>query len=253
MSLKKTTASAKHFESLDSTNAEAIRQLGSGYTGALWIVADEQTSGRGRCGRRWDSPKGNLYASLLLRLNASAGVATQLSFVAALAAYDAIASFLPPARFESLRLKWPNDVMLGSAKVAGILIESLPDAGGNGLAAIVGIGINVSTAPAGTGRPVAALGSDPAACPAVFQALASAFEIWLSRWDEGRGFGGVREAWLAHGHEAGEPIGVSLNGTSIQGRFRGVDQRGALQLETEPGVVITVNAGDIHTAAQSRS
>ncbi len=253
MSLKKTPATVLHFESLDSTNAEALRQLGSGYNGKLWIVADEQTKGRGRGGRRWHSPKGNLYASLLLRLSADAGVATQLSFVAALAAYDAISRFLPPSQLGILRLKWPNDVMLGGAKMAGILIESLAEAGGNGLAAIVGIGINVSVTPTDTGRPVTALGSDPAACTALFEALAAAFEIWLSRWDEGRGFGDVRKAWLAHGHEAGEPIGVSLNGTSIQGKFHGVDQRGALQLETGPGVVITVNAGDIRTSAQSLS
>ena len=125
MTLQKSGFSALHFESLDSTNAEALRQLALGTEGPLWIVADEQTEGRGRAGRRWQSPKGNLYATLGLRPGVSAGVATQLSFVAALAAFDAIASQLPQEQHSSLHLKWPNDVLLSGAKIAGILIESI--------------------------------------------------------------------------------------------------------------------------------
>ncbi len=247
---EKTAPRVLRFESLDSTNEEALRQLEQGPETPLWIVADEQSHGRGRGGRRWHSPKGNLYASLILRLNVSASAATQLSFVAALAAYDAVASELPPGQLGGLRLKWPNDVMLSGAKIAGILIESLAEPKGSGLAAIIGIGINVSAAPPHTGRPVAALGSDPALCTAVFDALAHAFETWLSRWNQGAGFATIREAWLARALALGEPISVNLNGSSIRGTFRGVDERGALQLETPAGVVITLNAGDIYPDAQ---
>ncbi len=229
-----------------------MRQLGPGAEGPFWIVAGEQSEGRGRAGRRWQSPKGNLYATLGLRPGVSAGVATQLSFVAALAAFDAIASQLPVEQLSGLRLKWPNDVLLGGAKIAGILIESITGSNGTGIAVAIGIGINVSLAPHYTGRPVAALGSDPGACAAVFEALARAFEIWLGRWDEGRGFAGIREAWLARAHVIGEPLNVSLNGSSIGGRFHGLDERGALQLVTEAGVVITVNAGDIYPSANAR-
>jgi len=239
-----------HFKSLDSTNEEALRRVASGWEGALWIVADEQSHGRGRGGRSWHSPKGNLYASLLLRLSVSAGVAKQLSFVAALAVYDAIASQLNGDQLPGLRLKWPNDVMLGGAKIAGILIESIAASKGNGLAAIAGVGINVSAAPAGTARPVATLGLDPAACARVFDALAAAFEIWLGRWNEGQGFESIREAWLSRALALNEPISVNLNGSLIRGRFRGVDRGGALQLETAPGVVIIVNAGDMYPDAE---
>jgi BirA family biotin operon repressor/biotin-[acetyl-CoA-carboxylase] ligase len=250
VSPKKNPPRVLHFESLDSTNEEALRQLAAGAEEGLWIVAGEQTKGRGRGGRPWQSPKGNLYASLLLRLNVSATVATQLSFVAALAVHEAISTELTPAQILGLRLKWPNDVMLNGAKIAGILIESLAAPDGKGLAAIVGIGINVSVVPAIPGRLAGVLGREPAACERVFGALTGAFATWLGRWDEGGGFPRIREAWLALAHAPGEPISVNLNGASIQGKFHGVGEGGALQLETSPGVVITVNAGDIYPALQ---
>ncbi|MBI4723535.1 MAG: biotin--[acetyl-CoA-carboxylase] ligase [Rhodomicrobium sp.] len=237
------------FESLDSTNEEALRQLAAGSSGPVWIVAEEQTRGRGRSGRIWQSPKGNLYASLLFKASVSPLAATQLSFVAALATYDAIAKHIEPERLAALRLKWPNDVMLGGAKLAGILIESLPAPEGEGLAVIIGIGINVSEAPVDTGRPVATLGSSASAV-SVFGALAGAFETWLPRWDEGRAFAEIREAWLSRALALNHPITVNLNGNVIRGRFRGIDPAGALQLETEPGVVIKVNAGDIYPDTQ---
>jgi BirA family biotin operon repressor/biotin-[acetyl-CoA-carboxylase] ligase len=239
-----------HFESLDSTNEEALRQLAAGAQDPLWIVAKEQTKGRGRGGRHWQSPKGNLFASLLLRLNVSATVATQLSFVAALAAYDAIATELAAAQIPNLRLKWPNDLMLSGAKIAGILIESLAAPDGKALAVVVGIGINVSVVPTIPGRSAVALGREPAACKRVFEALKNAAAAWLDCWDEGRGFPAIREAWLDLAHAPGEPISVNLNGASIRGKFHGVGEGGGLELETAPGVVITVNAGDIYPGQQ---
>ena len=250
MASEKNAPPVLHFATLDSTNEEALRQLAQGAQSPLWIVADEQARGRGRSGRIWQSPKGNLYASLLLRLNLSASVATQLSFVAALAAFDAIASQLPPQETGSLRLKWPNDVMLGGAKVAGILIESLADPAGSRLAAIAGIGVNVSSAPQTLDRPARALGLAPSACAAIFAALASSFESWLNRWQEGTGFAAIREAWLSRAHAPGEAISVHLNNTPVRGTFLGIDERGALKLETSAGVVITLTAGDIYPDAQ---
>lgn len=157
-----------------------------------------------------------------LRPGVTASSATQLSFVAALAAYDAIASHLPTDQRSALRLKWPNDVLLEGAKIAGILIESMSGPKGTGVAVAIGIGINVAAAPSHTGRPVAALGSDASIGPAVFEALGRAFETWLARWGEGRGFAGIREAWLARAHVMGERLNVSLNGSSIEGRFHGI-------------------------------
>ena len=98
---------------------------------------------------------------------------------------------------------------------------------------------------------MAALGLAPSARGTVFETLASAFETWLARWDAGRGFADIREAWLARAHVIGEPLNVSLNGSSIGGRFHGLDERGALQLETNAGAVITVSAGDIYPAPRA--
>ncbi len=237
------------FESIDSTNEEALRRLSAGERSPLWIVADEQRRGRGRSGRRWHSPKGNLYATLVIETGVSPAVATQLSFVAALAVHDAVAAHLPAGQIPRLRLKWPNDVMLGGAKLAGILLESLASPKGKRLAVIIGIGINVAHAPQETERAVATLGLEPPAVAQVFASAAAAFDEWLARWDEGHGFPAIREAWLGRALALNEPISVNLNGSAIRGRFRGVDAAGALQLETEPGVVITVTAGDIYPDA----
>ena len=237
------------FESLDSTNEEALRRLTARESMPFWIVADEQTHGRGRSGRRWQSPVGNLYTTLVIETRVSASVATQLSFVAGLAVHDAVAAHLPTDRLTGLRLKWPNDVMLGGAKLAGILLESLNSPKGKGLAVILGIGVNVAHAPQDTGRAVTHLGIERSTVPQVFASLAAAFENWLSRWDEGRGFAAVREAWRNRALALNEPITVNLNGSVIRGRFRGIDAAGALLLETEPGVVIIVTAGDIYPDA----
>jgi len=237
------------FKSLDSTNQEALRQISAGRRGPLWIVAEEQTQGRGRSGRRWISPKGNLYASLLLNPRVTAPAATQLAFVAALAAFDAAAEQLPPDRASGLRLKWPNDVMFGGAKLAGILIESSTCPEGH-LAVIIGIGINVSESPADAKRAATSLEAGPQCVEPVFQALAAAFDKWLALWDEGKAFDQIREAWLAKTLAVGDPISVNTSNTLVRGRFAGVDSNGALKLETAPGVVIIVNAGDIHSGAE---
>jgi BirA family transcriptional regulator, biotin operon repressor / biotin---[acetyl-CoA-carboxylase] ligase len=237
------------FESLDSTNEEAQRQFSAGAALPLWIVADEQFRGRGRSGRSWTSPKGNLYTTLLIETRVSPAIATQLSFVSALAAHDAVAALLPAEKIRQLRLKWPNDVMLNGAKLAGVLLESMNKPQGEGLAVALGVGVNVSHAPANENRAVASLGLDATAVPDVFRALASAFEKRLAQWDEGRSFPRVREAWLDRALALNESISVNLNGTAIRGKFLGVDAAGTLQLETEPGVVITVTAGDIYPDA----
>ncbi len=169
--------------------------------------------------------------------------------MAALAVHEAVAAHLPADQLPRLRLKWPNDVMLGAAKLAGILLESLPSPKRKGLTVILGMGINVAFAPTETDRPVVSLALEPADVPRVFAKLASALETWLARWDEGRNFPAIREAWLDRALSLNELISVNLNGSAIRGRFRGVDAAGALQLETKPGVVVTVTAGDIYPDA----
>jgi BirA family biotin operon repressor/biotin-[acetyl-CoA-carboxylase] ligase len=234
-----------HFKSLDSTSEEALRQLAAGAAAPLWILADEQTQGRGRSGRRWHSPPGNLYTSLLLVTGASPATATQLSFVAALAVHDAIAGLIPAGRRSALQLKWPNDVLLDGAKAAGILLESLRAPDGKGLAVVLGIGINVSRTPPVEGRAVTSLGVEEAALAQAFRALASSFEAWFSLWDNGAGFPAIRAAWLERAFALNETVSVNLNGNAIRGKFCGLDSGGALQLETRPGFIMTVTAGEI--------
>src|SRR6185437_11516664 len=126
-------------DTLASTNAEALALARGGERGPLWVVAREQTAGRGRRGNSWVSPPGNLYATLLLTDPAPAEYAPQLSFVAVLALYDAIAASAPALR-KALALKWPNDLLCGSAKLAGILIEG--ERAADALAVAIGIGVN---------------------------------------------------------------------------------------------------------------
>ena len=186
-----------------------------------------------------------------MRTDLSAATATQLSFVAGVAAYDAIAAHLPPNELPRLRLKWPNDVLLSGAKLAGILLESLSTRDMRGLAVILGIGVNVSVPPRVAEGTAASLGLEPAAVSQVFDSLAASMTDWLARWDQGKTFSAIRKAWLARALALNEPISVKLNGSAIRGMFRGIDEAGALQLETEPGVVITVTAGDIYPESRA--
>src|SRR5712692_4211667 len=129
------SASVKFLDFVDSTNAEALRLAKARERGPLWIVAKEQSAGRGRRGRAWTSPAGNLHATLLLTDPSPPAVAPQLGFVAGLALCDAVA-VAAPSLASRLALKWPNDLLCGGRKIAGILIEGE----GDPVAAAVGIG-----------------------------------------------------------------------------------------------------------------
>src|SRR3989304_3481056 len=134
------------YETLGSTNAEALALARTGERGPLWITAATQTAGRGRRGNSWTSPPGNLYATPLIADPSAPEHAPQLSFVAALALHDAItecAAQLGPM----LKVKWPNDLLIGGAKVAGILIEGESEPA---FAVAIGIGVNCAAHPAAT-------------------------------------------------------------------------------------------------------
>src|SRR5215470_3181240 len=156
---------------LGSTNAEALRLARSGERGPLWVVARRQTAGRGRRGRTWISEPGNLYASLLLGAPGPAEHWPELSFVAALAIYDAVVE-VAAALAPGLAIKWPNDLLLAGKKFAGILIEA-ENTGGEGAVA-VGIGVNCASHPAATDHPATDLAAAGAPCSpeTLFAALA---------------------------------------------------------------------------------
>lgn len=226
---------------VDSTNAEAMRRALAGERGPLWIVADEQTAGRGRAGRTWSSQHGNLQASLLLTLGADPAKAYQLALVAGVAAFDAIGASMTSTTLRGIRLKWPNDIMIDAAKAGGILIESstLARRGGEpaALAAVIGIGINIASSPDTLDRPathLSAHGQAPAP-EALLAAMADAVEHWRAVWDDGRGFAAVREAWLNRAHPIGERMSINTGSERVSGAFLGLDPDGALILQTEEG------------------
>ena len=228
--------------SLDSTNDEARRLALAGDPGRLWVVASEQLEGRGRLGRQWASPQGNLYASALLVDPAPIALAAQLGFVAGVALQGAARDL--GAR--EVRLKWPNDLVHRGAKLAGLLVEGVALGRGR-LACIVGIGVNCAWAPTGLAYPTttlqAALGR-PVAPDELFAALAPRFAQALQLWSAGAGFAGVRAAWLAEAAGLGGPIRIAGVGRKREGLFETLDGHGRLVLRTAEGVE-TIETGDL--------
>jgi BirA family biotin operon repressor/biotin-[acetyl-CoA-carboxylase] ligase len=227
-------------EVLGSTNAEALRLARQGECGPLWVVADRQTAGRGRRGRTWISPPGNLHASLLLTAAAPVEHWPELSFVTALAVHDAVVEVAPDLKTR-LAIKWPNDLVLAGAKFAGILIE-----GENGAVA-VGIGVNCADHPAGMDYPatdLAAAGA-PVSPAALFGALSVKMIGRVAQWNGGEGFSTIRTDWLARAAGLGEDVRVRLADREVIGRFEAIDQAGSLVLRLSDGKTMTVAAGDV--------
>lgn len=232
------------FEALDSTNAEALRRAAAGERGPLWLLARRQTAARGRRGRAWATPAGNLAASLILTPGGTPGDLALRSFVAALALAEALDDVT--GRPELFRLKWPNDVLLSRAKLAGILLET------QGPSLVVGFGVNLAAVPpaaaleTGALRPVAlAAATGVRVGPEAFlQALAPAVARWESRLAT-EGFGPVRQAWLERAIGVGQPVVARLPGRMVRGTFRTIDATGALVLGTAAGPVV-LPAADVH-------
>jgi BirA family biotin operon repressor/biotin-[acetyl-CoA-carboxylase] ligase len=229
-------------ETLGSTNAEALALARAGERGPLWISARTQTAGRGRRGSQWVSPAGNLHATLLLTEPSPPAQAPQLAFVAALAVHDAIAVCAPQLG-PDLKVKWPNDLLVGRGKVAGILIEGESDPA---FAVAIGIGINCAVHPDGTDYPAADLaGLGALVVPdALLPELAVAAQKRLAQWHGGDGFAATRAEWLERAAGLGETLQVRLPGRELSGRFHGLDEAGRLLLE-QPGGLTAITAGEI--------
>ncbi|MFY9969326.1 MAG: biotin--[acetyl-CoA-carboxylase] ligase [Roseiarcus sp.] len=230
-----------HFDAIDSTSDEARRRALAGDPGRLWIVAGEQSAGRGRRGRTWISPKGNLYASALLMEPCPPAIAAQLGFVAGVAIARAAEDIGAEAR-----LKWPNDLVSRGVKCAGLLVEgvSLPR---NRLACIVGLGVNCESAPSGAGYPTARLkdGSGrPADRGSLFQRLAIRFDETLAQWEAGAAFETIRALWLERSGALGEPIRIENARGRREGTFGGLDPDGRLLFRGKSGIEV-VDAADL--------
>ena len=245
------------YDTLGSTNEEALSlarnavlagEPARGEKAPLWLTARAQSRGRGRGGRTWASPPGNLYATLLLNDPAPHRYAPELSFVAALAVHDAILG-CAPALSSRLALKWPNDVLCGGAKVAGILIEgtqlSLT------LSVAAGVGVNCVSHPAETAYPATDLKAAGAEVSAeqLFLALSAAMLRRLEQWARGESFAAIRSDWRERAGGVGEEIRVRLPDRELTGRFEELDDVGHLLLRLPDGKLQTITAGDVFPLA----
>jgi BirA family biotin operon repressor/biotin-[acetyl-CoA-carboxylase] ligase len=241
------------FESIGSTNAEAMSRARNGERGPIWFVTTEQTAGRGRRHRPWIAPRGNLASSILEVIDISPAAAATLGFAAGLALEAAlkkisIEASLRSAGSDDMRfsLKWPNDVLAGSKKLAGILLEA--EAVEAHLAVVVGIGTNVVAAPEGTPTPatsLAALGVHIGA-EELFAALSDTWAEFRGIWDGGRGFAEIRRLWLERAAGLGQPVAIRTAGAPIEGIFDTIDETGCLIVRTSGGERVPVSAGDVY-------
>ena len=227
-----------------STNADIAARIRAGefLTEGHWLVTDRQLAGRGRGGREWFDGLGNFMGSTLVRPGHGDPSTGTLALVAGLAAHQAIASYLPEG--EKAVLKWPNDVMVGAAKLVGILLEREGDA------VIVGIGVNLAGAPNIEGRETIALSAFGAPPDRDIFAgdLARLFELELERW---RTFGiePMVSRWHQVGHPLGTPLEVGEPGESpLSGAFAGLAEDGALQLRLADGTTRIIHAGEVRFA-----
>jgi BirA family biotin operon repressor/biotin-[acetyl-CoA-carboxylase] ligase len=237
------------YETLGSTNAEALHLARKGERGPLWITAVRQTAGRGRRGREWLSPPGNLYASLLLTDPAPVARWPEISFVAALAAHDAILELAPRLQ-PILALKWPNDLLLDGAKLGGILLEGEH---GEEAAVAIGIGINCTRHPEGTNGSATdlACAGQSISPETLLRALAATMFGRLAQWGCGQGFSATRADWLARAGGRGENVIVRLAEGEVSGRFEDVDETGALVLRLPDGSSTRITAGDVSALTAS--
>jgi len=215
-----------------STNDDLAALAREGASEGLWLRAERQTGGRGRQGRAWSSPPGNLYASTLVRLRPGDPPAPTLALVAAVALHEAASLYAP-----GILIKWPNDLLAGGAKLSGILLERADDA------VVIGFGVNLVFHPTDIERPATSIAALAGAAPdpdAFLDTLADAFARWLGRW-RSVGLAPVRRAWLAAAH----PLGTALTAAGEQGLFDGLDESGALRLRLADGTLRVVHAGDV--------
>jgi BirA family transcriptional regulator, biotin operon repressor / biotin---[acetyl-CoA-carboxylase] ligase len=263
------TADTRHYPTIDSTNLEAHRLFANGERGPLFLLADGQTAGKGRLDRTWASAKGNCYSTLILPLNrhpdegrgealvapqgespipAFAGMTSlglektpQIGFIVALAVADVVRKYAKA----SPKLKWPNDVLINGAKVAGILCEVLST---DPLTIAIGCGINVAHAPSGLQYPATCLLAEGATTDRdqVFQSYRDALSYRLEQWNNGQNFPAIRAAWIQNAIGIGETVTMAMGTQHLTGTFEGITEQGAVMLKPADGPHQILHAGDLH-------
>lgn len=246
------------FETTTSTNDEAIRAAREGAPEGQVFVAERQTKGRGRQGRPWETPPGkNLAVSFLLRPSLSAIEVSRLTLVAGTAVHEALGVVLGTERTSELKIKWPNDVILGGKKVAGILAESV--SGGETKEGripwvVIGIGIDVN-ADEEDFSPEVRKGATSLkiACgrafdrESVFNSLLKAFERRYRVFVR-EGFAPIRDYVQAHGYLNGKQVHAAEGSLTVTGTVIGLSEEGGLLLRTEGGQIVSILAGDVRVS-----
>lgn len=232
-------------DAVGSTNAEAFERARAGEAGPLWIMARRQTAGRGRSGRQWASEPGNLHASLLIKVACPQTAVHQLALLAGVAVLDAVRA--AGGDVEDLRLKWPNDLLIGQAKCAGILAESASGGGALEVTAVIGVGINLAWHPSDLGSAATHLAAHGVTLEpeTMLGFLDEAMQRWLCVWDCGAGFDRVRRAWLERAGPVGEACAVNTGQERIAGTFLDLDANGALLMRDGQGRQRILTFGDV--------
>jgi BirA family biotin operon repressor/biotin-[acetyl-CoA-carboxylase] ligase len=234
---------------IPSTNGELLARLGRGepHCEGQWLVADRQSAGRGRAGRVWSDGFGNFMGSTVVRLRTSDPLPQTLSLVAGFAVHEAVVGVT--GGLSGLQLKWPNDLLVGDAKLAGILLERQGDA------VVVGIGVNLAQAPDVPGRATACLAGFGMTIPRddFAKALAENFADALIRWHLGE-WPVLRTQWLARAMPTGTLVSVKdRDHGEITGAFGGIDDDGVALLRLANGTVRAIHAGDIEMVGSHAS
>lgn len=233
-------------ERVESTNATARQLVEKGVTSPTIVWAYEQKAGRGRRGRAWDSPPGNLYISFILPPEGEIQTASEFGFAAALAVADALERHLPQGM--PVTIKWPNDILVQGAKIGGILLESVPTSKGGLAALVLGVGLNIRAAPDNVPYRVTcleAIAETPAfARERLLCAVAHELEGWLTQRRH-FGFRVLRNGWLARAKGIGEAITVRLPRETFHGTFVDLSEDGALILRHDNGKEQRIHVGDV--------
>jgi BirA family biotin operon repressor/biotin-[acetyl-CoA-carboxylase] ligase len=246
------------FETIGSTNEEAAARGRAGDEGPLWIVSPHQSGGRGRRGGSWQTPSGNLAASLLLSIDVPPVAAATLGFVAGLALAQALdrcvlADQAAPSPFQ---LKWPNDVVVDGAKLSGILLETEQRADLSRFL-VIGIGVNTAHAPEGLPYPAVSLATlgHHVSTEALFAALSAEWVEVMDLWADGCGFPAIRNLWLRRAAGLGRAIVVRTGQATLRGTFETLDEMGQLVVRLDDGSRRQVTAGDVYfgTAATGQA
>ena len=229
--------------SIDSTNSALCARAAAGEPQGLVLRADHQTAGRGRRGRSWDAPEGNLYVSLLLRPDCLPAEAATVGFVSAIALGRVLRDLTPA---EVLH-KWPNDLLVNGAKMSGILLEAGSKLDGKLDWLVLGIGVNIRAHPELPNyltTDLVASGGPSISPRALLDRFLEAFRPAYDAWEQG-GFPAIRTDWMAHAAGIGQRVVARLEREEIAGSFADLDPEGAMIMQLDSGQQRRIAAGDV--------